>query len=83
MKAGANLSTSVGGSSELIYKAPSRSENVVRAGGPMQGREFIACLSSAAGLARAQQTPEALGSLHRAEIEGWWPITRAAVINAN
>jgi len=30
--------------------------------------------------ARAQQTPEALGVFHKAEIEKWWPIVRAANI---
>ena len=29
---------------------------------------------------RAQQTPEAQGVLHRAEIQKWWPIIKAAVI---
>jgi tripartite-type tricarboxylate transporter receptor subunit TctC len=29
---------------------------------------------------REQQTPEALSALHRAEIEKWWPIIRAAGI---
>ena len=28
----------------------------------------------------AEQTPEALGALHRAEIDKWWPIVRAANI---
>jgi tripartite-type tricarboxylate transporter receptor subunit TctC len=28
----------------------------------------------------AQQTPEALGRFHKAEIEKWWPIIRAANI---
>jgi tripartite-type tricarboxylate transporter receptor subunit TctC len=30
----------------------------------------------------AQQTAEALGTFHKAEIEKWWPIIRAANINA-
>jgi tripartite-type tricarboxylate transporter receptor subunit TctC len=32
---------------------------------------------------REQQTPEALGAFHKAEIERWWPIIRAANIKAN
>ena len=30
----------------------------------------------------AQQTPKALAAHHRAEIEKWWPIVRAANIKA-
>jgi tripartite-type tricarboxylate transporter receptor subunit TctC len=29
-----------------------------------------------------QQTPEALGAFHKAEIEKWWPIIKAANIQA-
>ena len=29
---------------------------------------------------RAPQTPEALGALHRAEVQKWWPIIKAAGI---
>ncbi len=32
---------------------------------------------------RDQQTPQALGALHRAAIEKWWPIIRAANIKAD
>jgi tripartite-type tricarboxylate transporter receptor subunit TctC len=32
--------------------------------------------------ARAQQTPEALRAFHKAEIEKWWPIIKAANIRA-
>lgn len=31
---------------------------------------------------REEQTPEALGSLHRAEVEKWWPIIKAVGIRA-
>jgi tripartite-type tricarboxylate transporter receptor subunit TctC len=31
---------------------------------------------------REQQTPEALGAFHKAEIDKWWPIIRAANIRA-
>jgi tripartite-type tricarboxylate transporter receptor subunit TctC len=31
---------------------------------------------------REQQTPEALAAFHRAEIEKWWPIIKAANIKA-
>ena len=33
-------------------------------------------------LPREQQTPEALGAYHKAEIEKWWPIIKAAGIKA-
>jgi hypothetical protein len=58
---------------------------VVRAGGQCGAANSsrVSAAWRSLGLAPAQQTPEALGSLHRAEIEGWWPIIRAAVINAN
>jgi hypothetical protein len=29
-----------------------------------------------------QQTPEALGVFHKAEVEKWWPIIKAANIKA-
>ena len=32
--------------------------------------------------AREQQTPEALGAHHKAEIDKWWPIIKAANIKA-
>ena len=31
---------------------------------------------------RERQTPEALGAFHKAEIEKWWPIVKAANIKA-
>ena len=34
-------------------------------------------------LAREEQTPEALRAFHKAEIEKWWPIIKAAGIKAN
>ena len=47
---------------------------------PTVGQRFVA-----AGLEippRQQQTPEALGAHHRAEIDKWWPIIKAANIKA-
>jgi tripartite-type tricarboxylate transporter receptor subunit TctC len=32
---------------------------------------------------REEQTPEALAALHKAEIEKWWPIIKAAGIKAD
>jgi tripartite-type tricarboxylate transporter receptor subunit TctC len=32
---------------------------------------------------REQQTPEALGAYHKAEIEKWWPIVKAAGIKVD
>ena len=31
---------------------------------------------------REQQTPEYLATLHKAEVEKWWPIVKAAGIKA-
>jgi tripartite-type tricarboxylate transporter receptor subunit TctC len=31
---------------------------------------------------REQQTPQALGARHRADIEKWWPLIKAANIKA-
>jgi len=33
--------------------------------------------------ARNEQTPEALGALHQAEIGKWWPIIKTAGIKAD
>jgi tripartite-type tricarboxylate transporter receptor subunit TctC len=44
---------------------------------PVQQRYLDMGLQPPAG---DQQTPEALGALHRAEIDKWWPIIRAANI---
>jgi tripartite-type tricarboxylate transporter receptor subunit TctC len=32
---------------------------------------------------RSQQTPEALGAYHKAEIEKWWPMIKAAGIKVD
>ena len=33
--------------------------------------------------ARAQQTPEALGAFHKAEIDKWWPLIKAAGVKVD
>jgi len=33
--------------------------------------------------AREQQTPEALGAFHKAEIEKWWPLIKAAGVKVD
>ena len=32
---------------------------------------------------RAEQTPQALGAFHKAEIEKWWPVIKAAKLKSN
>jgi hypothetical protein len=32
---------------------------------------------------RVQQTPEALGAHHKAEIEKWWPLIKAAGVKVD
>ena len=49
-----------------------------RSGGPRSGSPILVRRFSA----REQQTPEALGAFHKAEIEKWWPIIKAAGIKA-
>ena len=43
-------------------------------------RPGAACRSGQEISPREQQTPEALGAFHKAEIEKWWPIIKAANI---
>jgi tripartite-type tricarboxylate transporter receptor subunit TctC len=45
-------------------------------------RERLAALGQEIPL-REQQTPEALGAHHKAEIDKWWPVIRAAGIKAD
>ena len=46
----------------------------------MMGRFVLALVALVAGAAGASSPPAALGAYHKAEIEKWWPIIKAANI---